>query len=42
MRLSGDGGNYYCPIVAKETFSYVDYQIWKKIWQWCERSPPTK
>lgn len=29
--------NYHRHIVAKETFSYVDYQIYKAIWKWCRR-----
>jgi RNA-directed DNA polymerase len=27
--------NYHRHIVAKETFSWVDHQIWQKLWQWC-------
>jgi RNA-directed DNA polymerase len=23
--------------VAKETFNYVDYRVWKLLWQWCRR-----
>lgn len=29
--------NYHRGIVAKETFNYVDYRIWKMLWQWCKR-----
>lgn len=29
--------NYHRHIVSKETFSYVDYQIYKAIWKWCRR-----
>ncbi len=29
--------NYYCYSSAKETFNYVDYRIWKMLWQWCLR-----
>lgn len=29
--------NYHRAIVAKETFNYVDYRIWKMLWQWCKR-----
>ncbi len=29
--------NYHRHIVAKETYSYVDYQIYKAIWKWCRR-----
>lgn len=29
--------NYYRFVVAKQTFRYVDYHIFKAIWQWCKR-----
>ena len=29
--------NYHRHIVSKETFSYVDFQIYKAIWRWCRR-----
>ncbi len=29
--------NYYCYSSAKETFNYIDYRIWKMLWQWCLR-----
>ena len=29
--------NYHRHIVAKETFNYVDYRMWKMLWQWCRR-----
>ncbi len=29
--------NYYCYSNAKETFNYIDYRIWKMLWQWCLR-----
>jgi len=29
--------NYYLYSSAKETFNYVDYRIWKMLWQWCLR-----
>ena len=29
--------NYHRSVVAKETFNYVDYRIWKMLWQWCKR-----
>ncbi|WP_299790606.1 group II intron reverse transcriptase/maturase [uncultured Shewanella sp.] len=29
--------NYHSHIVAKETFNYVDYRVWKLLWQWCRR-----
>lgn len=28
---------YHRHIVAKETFNYVDYRVWKILWQWCRR-----
>jgi RNA-directed DNA polymerase len=34
--------NYHRHIVAKETFSWGDYQIWQKLWQWCKRRHPNK
>ncbi len=29
--------NYYCYSSAKETFNYIDYRLWKILWQWCLR-----
>jgi RNA-directed DNA polymerase len=29
--------NYHRHIVSKETYSYVDFQIYKAIWKWCRR-----
>lgn len=29
--------NYHRHVVSKETFSYVDYQIYKSLWKWCRR-----
>ncbi|WP_257324915.1 group II intron reverse transcriptase/maturase [Pseudoalteromonas rhizosphaerae] len=29
--------NYHRHVVAKETFNYVDYRVWKMLWQWCRR-----
>ena len=29
--------NYHRSIVAKQTFNYVDYRIWKLLWRWCRR-----
>ena len=34
--------NYHQHVVASETFRYVDFQLWKKIWRWCLRRHPTK
>ncbi|MCW3282368.1 hypothetical protein N5T16_26900 [Escherichia coli] len=28
--------------MAKETFNYVDTQIWRAIWRWCVRRHPRK
>ncbi|WP_319950823.1 group II intron maturase-specific domain-containing protein, partial [Klebsiella pneumoniae] len=28
---------YHRHVVAKETFNYVDTQIWRAIWRWCVR-----
>lgn len=29
--------NYHRHCVAKETFNYLDYRIWKLVWRWCKR-----
>lgn len=29
--------NYHRHVVSKETFSYVDYRLWKLLWRWCCR-----
>ncbi len=34
--------NYHRHIVAKETFSYVDYHIYNAIQRWCKRRHPKK
>ena len=34
--------NYYCYSSAKKTFNYVDYRIWKMLWQWCLRRHKNK
>jgi RNA-directed DNA polymerase len=34
--------NYHRHQVAKRIFSWVDYQIWLKLWQWCKRRHPKK
>jgi RNA-directed DNA polymerase len=34
--------NYHQHAVAKQTFSYVDHQIFNSIWQWCCRRHPNK
>lgn len=35
-------GNYYSHAVSKETFNYVDHEIFASIWQWCKRRHPDK
>lgn len=34
--------NYHRHAVSKQTFSYVDSQIFNSIWQWCCRRHPNK
>ena len=34
--------NYHRHIVSKETFSYVDFQVYKALWKWCRRRHPEK
>jgi RNA-directed DNA polymerase len=34
--------NYHRHIVAKETFSYVDYQVYSALQRWCRRRHPGK
>jgi RNA-directed DNA polymerase len=34
--------NYHRHIVAKETFNWIDHQVWQKLWQWCKRRHPKK
>ncbi len=34
--------NYHRNIVAKDTFSRVDHEIWKSLWQWARRRHPKK
>jgi len=34
--------NYHRHIVAKETYSAVDHQIWQALWRWAKRRHPTK
>lgn len=34
--------NYYKSVVSSKAFSYVDYRIFKMIWQWCKRRHPNK
>ncbi len=34
--------NYHRHIVAKETFGYVDAQVWSMLWQWATRRHPNK
>jgi RNA-directed DNA polymerase len=34
--------NYHRHAVSKKTFHWVDYQIWRKLWQWCKYRHPKK
>jgi RNA-directed DNA polymerase len=34
--------NYHKHVVSSKTFSYVDHQIWRKLWQWSKRRHPNK
>lgn len=34
--------NYHRYIVAKKTFSSIDHEIWKALWQWAKRRHPNK
>lgn len=34
--------NYHRHIVAKETYAYVDFQLYKALWKWCRRRHPKK
>jgi RNA-directed DNA polymerase len=34
--------NYHRHVCSKETFSYVDWQIWRKVWRWAKRRHPMK
>ncbi|EAC0484334.1 group II intron reverse transcriptase/maturase [Escherichia coli] len=34
--------NYHQHVVAAETFRYVNFQLWKKIWRWCLRRHPSR
>lgn len=34
--------NYHRHIVAKETFAYIDHQIWHLLWNWAKRRHPNK
>lgn len=34
--------NYYRHVVSKQTFNYVDTNIFQSIWQWCKRNHPNK
>jgi RNA-directed DNA polymerase len=29
--------NYHRHVVSAQTFKYVDYRLWKMLWQWCKR-----
>jgi RNA-directed DNA polymerase len=34
--------NYHKSVVAKETFGFVDHEIWRSLWQWATRRHPEK
>jgi len=34
--------NFHQHIAAKETFAYIDHEIWKALWQWAKRRHPNK
>jgi len=34
--------NYYKHMVSKQTFSYVNHQVWQALWKWCLRRHPKK
>jgi RNA-directed DNA polymerase len=34
--------NYHRHVVSKETYGFVDHQIWKALWQWALRRHPKK
>lgn len=34
--------NHYSHVVSKQVLSYVSYEIWKMLWQWCLRRHPKK
>lgn len=34
--------NYYKCVNSKETFSYVDCEVWRALWRWCLRRHPNK
>jgi RNA-directed DNA polymerase len=34
--------NYHRHIVASEAFARVDFEIWRKLWQWAKRRHPGK
>lgn len=40
-KISG-WANYYCHVCSKETFSYIDHNIFKAIWSWAVRRHPNK
>lgn len=32
--------NYYRGVVSKETFSYIEYRVWRYLWRWAKRRHP--
>ena len=35
-------GNYYRHGASKQTFNYIDYQVWQALWQWARKRHPHK
>jgi RNA-directed DNA polymerase len=35
-------GNYYRHGASKQTFNYIDHQVWKALWQWARKRHPHK
>jgi len=40
--IIGGWARYYQHTVSKATFSTIDHQIWKRLWQWAKRRHPDK
>ena len=34
--------NYHRHVCSKDTFSHVDWQVWRKVWRWAKRRHPNK
>ncbi len=35
-------GNYFSHVVSKRTFSYIDHNVFKSLWEWAKRRHPNK